>query len=222
MFVIKLFFKKSCTRSPPSGTLAAVHKTPQISCYAAALGEAQRVLAELSENSETVPFLQRVGARLRDLLKRRGRAFVCGNGGSLADAIHFAEEWTGRYRKDREPLPVIALADPAHITCVGNDYGFEEIFARPILALGHPGDMLFALSTSGNSRNLVRAAEAAKTRQVHVVGLLGRGGGTLKPLCDDAIVVPGATADRIQELHMMLLHILIEGVERDLYPEHYA
>ncbi len=169
----------------------------------------------------TVPFLDRVGAQLRDLIKRRGRAFACGNGGSLSDATHFAEEWTGRYRKDREPFPVIALADPSHITCVANDYGFEEIFARPVTALGHPGDMLFVLSTSGNSENLVRAAQAAKKRQMTVVGFLGKGGGKLKLLCDEAIVVPGATSDRIQELHMMLLHVLIEGVERELVPEHY-
>lgn len=189
--------------------------------YQAALKDAQEVLRQLLMDPGTVPFLDRVGSQLRDLIRRRGRALVCGNGGSLSDATHFAEEWTGRYRKDREPFPVIALADPSHITCVANDYGFEEIFARPVLALGHPGDMLFVLSTSGNSENLVRAAQAAKKRQMTVVGFLGKGGGKLKPLCDESIVAPGATSDRIQELHMMLLHILIEGVERELVPEHY-
>lgn len=190
--------------------------------YAAALEEAQEVLKQLASDPATVAFLDAVGTQLRDLIKRRGRAFACGNGGSLSDATHFAEEWTGRYRKDREPFPVIALADPSHITCVANDYGFEEIFARPVTALGHAGDMLFVLSTSGNSENLVRAAQAAKKRQMTVVGLLGKGGGKLKPLCDASIVVPGATSDRIQELHMMLLHILIEGVERELVPGNYA
>ncbi len=189
--------------------------------YQTALQEAHEVLKQLLADPGTVPFLDRVGLQLRDLIRRRGRAFACGNGGSLSDATHFAEEWTGRYRKDREPFPVIALADPSHITCVANDYGFEEIFARPVTALGHPGDMLFALSTSGNSENIVRAAQAAKKRQMTVVGFLGKGGGKLKPLCDDCVVVPGATSDRIQELHMMLLHVLIEGVERELVPEHY-
>ncbi len=189
--------------------------------YQAALKEAAQVLSEIIADPGTVPFLDTVGAKVRDVIQKRGRIFACGNGGSLSDATHFAEEWTGRYRKDREPFPVIALADPSHITCVANDYGFEEIFARPVLALGHPGDLLFLLSTSGNSANLIRAAEAAKKRQVGVIGFLGKGGGKLKPLCDHAIVVPGATSDRIQELHMMLLHILIEGVERELVPEHY-
>ena len=196
--------------------------TPVTKHYQAALDDSLRLLQEVARDPGTVAFLDRVGAKVRDTVRRRGRVFICGNGGSLSDATHFAEEWTGRYRKDREPFPVIALADASHITCVANDYGFEHIFSRPVLALGHEGDVLFALSTSGNSENILRALEAARSRKMLTVGLAGKGGGKMKPLCDECIVVPGQTADRIQELHMMLLHILIEGVERELLPEHYV
>lgn len=141
---------------------------------------------------------------------------ACGNGGSLADAIHFAEEFTGRFRKDRGPLPVMALADASHITCTGNDYGFEHIFERPVRAFGKPGDVLVMLSTSGRSKNLILAAEAANDLEVSTVGLLGRGGGELAPLCCVAALFPGETADRIQELQMLALHALIESVEETL------
>lgn len=186
------------------------------------LDGALELLSSLVRDPGTIPFLERTAARFRDVAGNRGRIFICGNGGSLADATHFAQNATGRYRKNREALPVIALADPAHITCVANDYGFHEIFARPILALGHPGDLLLALSTGGNSENVIQAVGAARKRGVHVIGFLGRGGGQLKSLCDDAIVVPGETADRIQELHMLLLHAVMEGAERGLFPDHYA
>jgi D-sedoheptulose 7-phosphate isomerase len=139
----------------------------------------------------------------------------------MCDAMHFAEEWTGRFRKDREPLPAIALSDPAHLTCAANDFGFDEVFARSILAFGHPADLLIALSTSGNSTNVLRAVEAAKSRRMKVFGLLGKDGGKVKPHCDLCLVAPGNTSDRIQEIHMMVLHILIESVERLMFPEHY-
>ncbi len=188
----------------------------------AALDEALGFLKTLAADPETALFLDRSASRVCDVIRSRGRIFICGNGGSLSDATHFAQNGIGRYRKNREPFPVLVLADPAHITCVANDYGFQEIFARPLEALGHAGDLLLALSTSGNSENVFRAVQAARRRQVHVIGFLGRGGGKLKPLCDDAIVVPGTTADRIQELQMLLLHALMEGAERQLVPENYA
>ncbi len=131
----------------------------------------------------------------------------------MADAMHFAEEWTGRFRADRRPLAVIALSDPAHITCVANDYGFEEVFARMVQALGRPGDVLILLSTSGRSANLVRAALAARAAELKVIGFLGRDGGDLLPICDRLVVMPGKTPDRIQELHMLALHCLIEIAE---------
>lgn len=156
-----------------------------------------------------------------EILQRRGRVMICGNGGSYCDALHFAEEFTGRYRKDREALPVMALGEASHVTCVGNDYGFDEIFSRQVDAFGHEGDLLIAISTSGNSRNIIRAVEAAKERSMHTAALLGKGGGKLKGVCDLEWVIPAATSDRVQEIHMAILHITIEAVERELYPEHY-
>jgi len=144
------------------------------------------------------------------------KALACGNGGSMADAMHFAEEWTGRFRNDRDPYPALALSDPTHMSCVGNDYGFDHIFERGVRAFGKPGDILFLLSTSGNSNNLVLAAESAKNMDVKTVGFLGRGGGKLLPFCDLVVMAPGETSDRIQELHMLTLHVLIEVVEKRL------
>ena len=139
---------------------------------------------------------------------------ICGNGGSLCDATHFAEELTGRFRNDRPPLPAIALSDAGHITCTANDYGFEFVFSRGIEALGKPGDVLILLSTSGNSPNILNAAKAGREKHMWVFGLLGKGGGAVKPLCDECVVVPGETSDRIQELHMLALHTVVEGIER--------
>jgi len=146
------------------------------------------------------------------------KALICGNGGSACDAMHFAEELTGRFRNDRPPLPAIACTDVGHITCTANDYGFDHIFSRWVQALGRRGDILILLSTSGNSPNLIRAAESATAQGVQTLGLLGKGGGKLRPLCDQSITVPGDTSDRIQELHMMILHTLVEGVEHAMFP----
>lgn len=154
---------------------------------------------------------------------RKGQTvFSCGNGGSHCDAMHFAEEMTGRYRKDRRPLGALALGDASHVTCVSNDYGFQYIFSRQVEALGRAGDVLIGLSTSGNSENVIQAMQAAKAKGLKTVGLLGKDGGKLKSLVDLAIVVPAKTADRIQEMHIKLIHTVIETVERDLFPEHYA
>ncbi len=149
------------------------------------------------------------------------KIYSAGNGGSHCDAMHFAEEWTGRYRKDREPMPAMAFSDVSHITCTSNDYGFEHIFERMVQAFGGSGDIFLAITTSGNSKNLILAAEAAKAKGMRVVGLLGKGGGAIKALCDIAIVVPGETSDRIQELHIKIIHIVIECVERQLFPQLY-
>ena len=186
-----------------------------------ALLEAQNALTRFIQNPENIATIAETAQLMRDVFERRGRIFTCGNGGSLCDAIHFAEECTGRFRADRKPLPAIALSDAGHITCTANDFGFDEIFARPIEALGHPGDLLVAISTSGNSANIVRAAEAAKSREMQVFGLLGRDGGVLKHHCDICLIAPGDTADRIQEIHIKVLHILIEHVERLMFPESY-
>ena len=186
-----------------------------------ALLEAQNTLNQFIQNPDNITVIAETAAMMRDIFEQQGRIFTCGNGGSMCDAIHFAEECTGKFRDNRKPLPVIALSDAGHITCTANDFGFTEVFARPLLALGHPGDMLVALSTSGNSENVVRAAAAAKSRQMHVFGLIGRDGGMLKQHCDNYIIAPGDTADRIQEIHIKVIHILIEHVERLMFPDNY-
>ena len=186
-----------------------------------ALQEAQDALNQFIQNPENIATLAETAESIRDVFEREGRVFTCGNGGSLCDAIHFAEECTGKFRSDRKPLPAIALGDAGHITCTANDFGFAEIFARPLLALGHPGDLLVVLSTSGNSENVVRAAVAAKSRGMKVFGVLGRDGGSLKQHCHRYLIAPGDTADRIQEIHIKVLHILIEQVERLMFPQNY-
>jgi D-sedoheptulose 7-phosphate isomerase len=187
-----------------------------------ALRAAQTALDALLQDPARLESIERFATLLSDRFKAGNKVLACGNGGSACDAMHFCEEFTGRYRQDRPPLPAIALTDPAHITCVANDFGFEHVFSRAVKALGKVGDILVLLSTSGNSPNILRAAEAAKESGVTTVALLGKGGGRLKGRCDHEILVPGDTADRIQELHMLILHAVIEGVERDLFPENYA
>ena len=160
--------------------------------------------------------LDRVAGRLAEAIEAGGKILAIGNGGSLCDAMHFCEELTGRFRNDRRPLPALACADPTHMTCVANDFGFDHVFSRWVEALGARGDVLVALSTSGNSPNVIKAVEIARTQRLRVVGLLGKDGGRLAPLCDDAWIVPGATSDRIQEIHMIILHTLVQGVEKAL------
>lgn len=164
-------------------------------------------------------------AQFTDLLasafNNGGNVFSCGNGGSHCDALHFAEEFTGRYRKHRKPMGALALGEASHTTCVGNDYGFEHVFERQILGLGRKGDVLLLLSTSGKSQNQILAVEACKQVGIKTVALLGRDGGKLKDMVDLSIVVPAESSDRIQEMHIKLIHTVIETVERKLFPELY-
>ena len=150
-----------------------------------------------------------------------GNAFISGNGGSHCDAMHFAEEWTGRFRKERKPMGALALGDPSHTTCVANDYGFEHIFSRQLQGLGRKGDLYIGISTSGNSQNVINAIEMAKEVGMKTVGLLGKDGGKMKDLVDLPIIVPAQTSDRIQEVHIKIIHTVIESVERTLFPENY-
>jgi len=150
-----------------------------------------------------------------------GKIIVCGNGGSACDAMHFCEELTGRFRDDRRPLPAIALTDPANLTAVGNDYGFPEVFSRGVQAHGRKDDVLIALSTSGNSENVVRAIAAAEAIGMKVILLLGRDGGKLRGAGDVNFLIGGLTSDRIQEVHMTILHVMIEGMERMMFPSNY-
>lgn len=185
------------------------------------LSEAQLTVSTFLSDPAQLAKCVRFSEMLTDTFKSAGRAFSCGNGGSHCDAMHFAEEFTGRYRKDRAPLGALALGDPSHVTCVSNDYGFNEIFSRQLQGLARRGDLLLGLSTSGNSENVIRAFNVAREIGVQTVALLGRDGGKLKDLADLAIVIPAQTSDRIQEMHIKLIHTVIESVERQLFPENY-
>jgi D-sedoheptulose 7-phosphate isomerase len=158
-----------------------------------------------------------------ETLERGGLLMSCGNGGSMCDAMHFAEEWTGRFRGNRAALPALAFSDPSQLTCIANDFGYDEVFARGVAAYGKEGDLLVCLSTSGDSPNVRRACAVAREKGIRTVGLLGKGGGALKDEVDVPIIVPSATtSDRIQEVHIKVLHIVIEAVERKLFPGNYA
>ncbi len=185
------------------------------------LQESQACLAEFLASDVNIQQCAQFSQMLIETVEGGGNVFSCGNGGSHCDAMHFAEELTGRYRKDRRALGALALGDASHVTCVSNDYGFEHIFSRQLDGLGRKGDLLIGLSTSGNSKNVLNAFAVAKAKGIRTVALTGKGGGELKPLSELAIVVPGRSADRIQELHIKLLHIVIESLERKIFPEHY-
>jgi D-sedoheptulose 7-phosphate isomerase len=182
----------------------------------ASLVEARRVLDGLLADAKAMGVIERVPSVLGACVRGGGKIMICGNGGSSCDANHFAEELTGRFRAERAPIAAIACTDAGHLTCVGNDYGFDEVFARWVTALGRRGDVLIVLSTSGNSRNVLRAVEAGRGAGMTIVTLLGKGGGKLAGLADHELIVPGETSDRIQELHMLVLHAWCEGLERVL------
>jgi D-sedoheptulose 7-phosphate isomerase len=183
----------------------------------ASLEQAEALAAWLRAHERAEHTVERLGERLAACVERGGRIIACGNGGSMCDAMHFAEELSGRYRTDRKAIAAQAISDPGHLTCVANDVGFDQVFARGVEAWGRSGDTLVVFSTSGNSENLVAAAKTARSRGLQVLGLLGRDGGRLEPLCDESLVVPGATSDRIQEVHIKVAHLLIEEIERRLF-----
>jgi D-sedoheptulose 7-phosphate isomerase len=173
---------------------------------------------ELLRSPEGLKFIESAAWAVIDCFKNGGKLLIAGNGGSLCDAMHFAEELTGYFRKKRPALPAIALADPGHLTCVGNDTSFNEIFSRGIEAHGNHGDLFIALSTSGNSENLIRATTVAKEKNLQVITFLGKTGGALKGMGDFEWIVSGFEySDRIQEAHMAAIHIIIEMVEQELF-----
>lgn len=179
--------------------------------------EASATQAAFANDPTNLEAAQRFVDLAARTLEAGGRLLVCGNGGSMADAMHFAAEWTGRFRKDRRALPALALSDPVEMTAIANDLGFEHVFSRQVEAQARAGDLLVLLSTSGDSANLLRAAEQARKMAVHTVALLGRGGGKLLPLVDLPIVVPRApNADGVQEVHIQVLHACIEALEHQL------
>ena len=196
---------------------------PDPSPIRAAFDEAGRVLAAFMADAACQAACERFADVAEQTFRRGGTLYSCGNGGSMSDAMHFAEEWTGRFRKDRAALPAMAFSDPAQMTCIANDFGYDEVFARSVEAYGKKGDLLVAISTSGGSPNILRALDVAKARGITTVGLLGKGGGKAKSMCDVSIVVPLATtSDRIQEIHIKVIHAVIEAVERRMFPGNYA
>jgi D-sedoheptulose 7-phosphate isomerase len=187
-----------------------------------ALAEAADSLSRLQSDSAMLERIAQAGALLADTFAAGGRAYSCGNGGSMCDAMHFAEELTGRFRDDRRGYAALAISDPGHLTCVGNDYGYERVFARFVEAHGRAGDVLLAITTSGTSRNVVAAAQSARGLGMKVIALTGRAATPITELADIALVTPGGRyADRVQELHIKVIHILIELVERRLAPDNY-
>jgi len=181
-----------------------------------ALLHARAALDQLLSDQALVDRAAAMPAILAGCLNKGGKILTCGNGGSACDAAHFCEELTGRFRKDRRPLAALACTEPGHLTCVANDFGFEHVFARWVAALARPGDAVILLSTSGNSENIVRAARAGREAGATTVALLGGDGGRAKGLCDHDFIVPGQGSDRVQELHMLILHAWVEGIERSL------
>ena len=188
-----------------------------------ALLEARRGLENLLADEAMLARIDHAGGLIAEAIAAGGHVYSCGNGGSLCDAMHFAEELTGRFRQNRAPYPAQAIADASHMSCVSNDFGYEEVFSRYVEAFGRPGDVLLGISTSGNSKNVLLAARAARAKGMRVIVLTGRDGTELTQTADVAIVTPaGRFADRVQELHIKCIHIMIELVERRLAPQNYA
>ena len=174
--------------------------------------------AQKLREPQALSFIEQSAILLADVFKSGHKVLVAGNGGSLCDASHFAEELTGFFRGPRRALPAIALSEPGHITCTGKDVGFDWIFSRALEALGQKGDLFVGLTTSGNSQNIINAVEAAQKQGLHTILFLGKDGGKLKGVADLEWIVDGfTTSDRIQEAHMAAIHVMIEAVEQRLF-----
>ena len=178
--------------------------------------EAKEVLNKFCTDDNMNKIAQ-AGKIMTNAIQNNAKIISCGNGGSMCEAMHFAEELTGRFREDRKSLPAISISDPSHISCVGNDYGYDQVFSRFIEGMGHQGDVLLAISTSGNSKNIVNAIKSAKDKGMHVIGLTGKTGGKMADLCDVEIRAPETEyADRAQEIHIKVIHSLIQCIETSI------
>ena len=178
------------------------------------LEEAYLLLKNCMQNDDFISSIDDAASLMFVAIQSGGKILSCGNGGSMCDAMHFAEEMTGCFREQRKALPAIAISDPSHITCTANDYGFQAIFSRYVEAIGKEGDVLFAISTSGNSENIIQAAKSAGAQGLKVVALTGKSGGKLAKLADVEVRIPHhGYADRIQEMHIKVIHILIDQIE---------
>lgn len=180
--------------------------------------EASEILNKFIADQSNFDSIEMAGNIMVESLKKGGKILSCGNGGSLCDAMHFAEELTGRYRENRPAIAAIAMSDASHMACVGNDYGYEFVFSRYLEAVGREGDVLLGISTSGNSANVMRAIEVAKAKGIKVIGLTGKDGGKIGAMCDIEIRAPYSKyADRAQEIHIKVIHSLIDYIERNLF-----
>lgn len=181
------------------------------------LKEAAATLDAFLSDDANIQSIQNAAVLLADAFKSGGKVISCGNGGSHCDAMHFAEELTGRYRENRPGYPAIAISDPSHLSCVSNDFGYDFVFSRYIESLGREGDVLLGISTSGNSGNIIKAIAAAKTKGMRVITLTGKDGGKMAGTADVEIRVPHfGYADRIQEIHIKAIHILIQLIEKEM------
>jgi D-sedoheptulose 7-phosphate isomerase len=179
--------------------------------------EAQSVLEKFISDDKNFEKIKSAGDIFVDALNNGGKIISCGNGGSMCDAMHFAEELTGRFRDDRRAIGAVSVSDASHLTCVGNDYGFDKIFSRYVEGVGRESDVLLAISTSGNSKNILNAIDAAKEKGMKVVGLTGKDGGKMASVCDVEIRSPQSKySDRVQEIHIKVIHTLIDYIERNL------
>ena len=179
--------------------------------------EAKQILDQFINDGQNFNNIVLAGDVLVAGINNGGKIISCGNGGSMCDAMHFAEELTGRFRENRKPIPAVAISDASYISCVGNDYGYDEVFTRYIDALGKKEDVLLAISTSGNSNNVIKAAKIAKEKGIKVIALTGKSGGELSGVCDIEIKAPFSDyADRAQEIHIKIIHSLIQYVEAHL------
>jgi len=202
--------------APDSSSIASSSTNDHAEVIGQEFVDAARLASSFAADEHNAIKVAHLASVIAQSVQNGGKVLAIGNGGSCADAIHFSEELTGRYRKDRPSIPAIVCADPGHITCTANDYGFDQVFSRWIEGLGNEHDVLIAMSTSGNSTNIINAVEAARNQGLHIALFLGKGGGELRTKGDTRFVVPGETADRIQELHMLTLHALVGAVERAL------
>lgn len=179
--------------------------------------EAQKILAQFIDNQANFENIQKAGDAMIKAIKAGGKVISCGNGGSMSDAMHFAEEMTGRFRENRGPLAAIAISDPSHLSCISNDYGYAYVFSRFVESIGTEGDVLLAISTSGNSENVINAVEKAKAKGMFVVGLTGKDGGKMANMVDLELRAPMSKwADRVQEIHIKIIHSLIDYIESNI------
>ena len=181
------------------------------------LNEAAQVLQTFIADPQNLLAIEAAACLIADSFRQEGKVLSCGNGGSHCDAMHFAEELTGRYRENRPGYAGIAISDPSHLSCVSNDFGYEFVFSRYVEAVGRSGDVLLGISTSGNSGNILRAIEAAKSKGIKTIALTGKDGGKMAGLADVEIRVPHfGYADRIQEVHIKIIHLLIQLIEKEM------